>query len=109
MTHVRGRPTPAASLSRQKKRAPEAGALSVSFSQASEAVRETRIELVVVDADTAEIDTGGGNICWYVTYGPARSPELVVAVVMEGAGWAAADALPVGRTVLERYLLASQD
>lgn len=58
---------------------------------------------------TAETDTGKGNICWYVTYGPARSPELVVAVVMEGAGWAAADALPVGRTVLERYLLASQD
>ena len=58
---------------------------------------------------TAEIDTGGGNICWYVTYGPARSPELVVAVVIEGAGWAAADALPVGRTVLERYLLSPRD
>lgn len=55
---------------------------------------------------TAEIDDGEGNLCWYVTYGPAQSPQLVVAVVVEGAGWAAADALPVGRAVLERRLLS---
>ena len=34
---------------------------------------------------TAELDSGEGNICWYLTYGPAESPELVAAVI-EGDG-----------------------
>lgn len=53
---------------------------------------------------TAELDSGEGNICWYLTYGPAESPELVVAAVIEGGEWASTEALPVGRTVLQRYL-----
>lgn len=56
---------------------------------------------------TAEVEAGAGNICWYVTYGPAESPGIVVAVVVEEGTWAGTDALPVGRAVLERYLGAS--
>ena len=37
---------------------------------------------------TAEVDTAEGNICWYVTYGPAESPGIVVAVVIEEGAWA---------------------
>lgn len=53
---------------------------------------------------TAEVDQGEGNVCWYATYAPAESPGIVVAVVIEGGGWAGSDALPVGRALLERYL-----
>lgn len=53
---------------------------------------------------TAEVERGEGNICWYVTYGPAEAPSIVVAVVVEEGSWAGTDALPVGRAVLERYL-----
>ena len=56
---------------------------------------------------TAEVDRGEGNVCWYVTYAPAKSPGIVVAAVIEGGGWAGTDALPVGRAVLERYLQAA--
>lgn len=58
---------------------------------------------------TAEIDSGEGNICWYLTYGPADSPGAVVAVVIEEGGWAATEALPVGRTVLQRCLQREKD
>lgn len=53
---------------------------------------------------TAETEGGEGNICWYVTYGPAEAPAIVVAAVVEGGRWASTDALPVGRAVLECYL-----
>lgn len=56
---------------------------------------------------TAETDGDKGNICWYVTYGPAEAPALVVAAVIEEGGWASAEALPVGRAVLERFLLST--
>ncbi len=49
-----------------------------------------------------------GNICWYVTYGPAESPQIVVAAVVEGGRWATEEALPVARAVLEAYLLAGK-
>lgn len=55
---------------------------------------------------TAQLDAIEGNICWYVTYGPAAKPEIVVAAVVEGGRWATEDALPVARSVLEAYLLA---
>ncbi len=58
---------------------------------------------------TAEVDTAEGNICWYVTYGPAESPGIVVAVVIEEGAWASTDALPVGRAVLEHYLSSGRD
>lgn len=57
---------------------------------------------------TAETGSGGGNICWYVTYGPAEAPAVVVAAVIEEGGWASAEALPVGRAVLEHALLANR-
>ncbi len=58
---------------------------------------------------TAEVDPDEGNVCWYVTYAPAESPGIVVAVVIEGGGWAGTDALPVGRAVLERFLSGAAD
>ena len=58
---------------------------------------------------TAQIEGLEGNICWYVTYGPAKEPELVVAVVVEGGSWGGVDALPVGRAVLEKYLKEDRD
>ncbi|HPZ41553.1 MAG: penicillin-binding transpeptidase domain-containing protein [Dethiobacteria bacterium] len=59
---------------------------------------------------TAEIDAGEGNICWYVTYGPAESPGIVVVAAVEGSsGWAVTEALPVGRAVLEHYLRTGKD
>lgn len=53
---------------------------------------------------TAQVDGIEGNICWYVTYGPAANPGIVVAAVVEGGRWATEDALPVARSVLEAYL-----
>ena len=53
---------------------------------------------------TAEADGSGGNTCWYVTYGPAESPEILVAVVIEEGSMASVEAIPVGQAVLERYL-----
>ncbi len=53
---------------------------------------------------TAEVPGGKGNCCWYVTYGPAQSPGIVVAVVIEEGKMAVTEALPVGCTVLEYYL-----
>lgn len=58
---------------------------------------------------TAEVDNAERNVCWYVTYGPAESPGIVVAVVIEEGKWASTDALPVGRAVLERYLRSRKD
>ena len=58
---------------------------------------------------TAEIDREKGNICWYITYGPADSPSLVVAVVLEGGAMASTDALPVGRAVLKYHLLKAKN
>ncbi|NMD33701.1 MAG: hypothetical protein GYA84_06950, partial [Firmicutes bacterium] len=53
---------------------------------------------------------GEGNICWYVTYGPAESPGIVVVAAVEGSsGWAVTEALPVGRAVLEHYLRTGKD
>ncbi len=54
---------------------------------------------------TAETGAEKGNVCWYVTYGPAEAPELVVAAVIEEGSWASTEALPVGRAVLECHLL----
>ena len=58
---------------------------------------------------TAEIDREKGHICWYITYGPADSPSLVVAVVLEGGAMASTDALPVGRAVLKYHLLKAKN
>ena len=44
---------------------------------------------------TAEVERRGGKYLLYVTYGPAESPGIVVAVVVGGT-WAGTDALPVG-------------
>lgn len=57
---------------------------------------------------TAEVEPGSGNICWYVTYAPAGEPQIIVTALVEGGGWAAQDALPLGRAVLESYLLRKQ-
>lgn len=53
---------------------------------------------------TAQVNPAAGNICWYVTYGPAEQPALVVATVVEEGEWAGEEALPVGRAVLEYFL-----
>ncbi|MEW5785485.1 MAG: penicillin-binding transpeptidase domain-containing protein [Bacillota bacterium] len=53
---------------------------------------------------TAQIDDTEENVCWYVTYGPAAAPRLVVATVVEEGSWGGVDALPAGRAVLEKYL-----
>jgi penicillin-binding protein len=58
---------------------------------------------------TAQVELGGGNICWYITYAPAGAPQIVVTVLVEGGGWAAQDALPLGRAVLESYFQEKAD
>ncbi len=73
------------------ERAPAAGGIIPGFTVAGK-------------TGTAEVPGGKGNTCWYVTYGPADSPGIVVAAVIEEGAWAGTDALPVGRAVLEYYL-----
>lgn len=54
---------------------------------------------------TAQVDNIEGNICWYVTYSMVPPPGILVAVMIEGGTWAGDEALPLGRAVLETYLI----
>ncbi|MGL5410767.1 MAG: penicillin-binding transpeptidase domain-containing protein, partial [Shewanella sp.] len=40
-----------------------------------------------------------------VAYAPYEEPKIVLAVVMENAGWGGANAGPVARAMLDEYML----
>jgi penicillin-binding protein 2 len=42
---------------------------------------------------------------WFIAYAPADAPRIAVAVLVENAGFGAANAAPVARKVLDTYLL----
>jgi penicillin-binding protein 2 len=42
---------------------------------------------------------------WFVAFAPADAPRIAVAVLVENAGFGAANAAPVARKVLDAYLL----
>jgi penicillin-binding protein 2 len=42
---------------------------------------------------------------WFIAYAPADNPAIVVAVLVENGGFGAEAAAPIGRKVLDAYLL----
>jgi penicillin-binding protein 2 len=42
---------------------------------------------------------------WFIAYAPADNPSIVVAVLVENGGFGAETAVPIGRKVLDAYLL----
>ncbi len=42
---------------------------------------------------------------WFVAFAPAEAPRIAVAVLVENAGFGAANAAPIARKVLDAYLL----
>ena len=52
--------------------------------------------------------TGAENLrdhAWFVAFAPAEAPRIAVAVLVENAGFGAANAAPIARAVLDAYLL----
>jgi penicillin-binding protein 2 len=45
---------------------------------------------------------------WFVAFAPAEAPRIAVAVLVENAGFGAANAAPVARKVLDAYLLDAE-
>ncbi|MFY0698829.1 MAG: penicillin-binding protein 2 [Balneola sp.] len=41
---------------------------------------------------------------WYTSFAPSQSPEIVVTVFLENAGWASISAVPIASLILEKYL-----
>jgi penicillin-binding protein 2 len=42
---------------------------------------------------------------WFIAYAPAEAPRIALAVLVENAGFGAANAAPVARKVIDTYLL----
>jgi penicillin-binding protein 2 len=61
-------------------------------------------QVVALDADEDP-----GDHAWFVGFGPADEPELAWAVIVENAGHGGAEAAPVVRTVVERFLARKRD
>ncbi len=55
------------------------------------------------DADT--IDEHLRDNALIIAYAPYENPKIVLAVVLENAGWGGANAGPVARAMLDEYLL----
>lgn len=47
---------------------------------------------------------GGPPDAWFVCFAPAQAPRLVVAVIVEDAGYGGVRAAPIARTILEKAL-----
>ncbi len=55
--------------------------------------------------DASKIAEHFGDNALVVAYAPFEDPKIVLAVVMENAGWGGANAGPVARAMLDEYML----
>lgn len=53
---------------------------------------------------SAEFDSEGTSHAWFVGFAPANQPQLVVSVVVEGAGTGSQYAVPIAKRMFEAYL-----
>ena len=67
--------------------------------------KQARIRGIEVGGKTGTAQNPhGDDHSWFVSYAPARDPQIVVAVLMENAGSGAAVAAPIARRVMMAYL-----
>ena len=52
---------------------------------------------------TAEV-AGRGNNAWFIGYAPAEDPKIAVCVLIEDAGVASSDAVPVAAAIMDTYM-----
>lgn len=52
---------------------------------------------------TAEV-AGRGNNAWFIGYAPAEDPKIAVCVLVEDAGVASSDAVPVAAAMMDAYM-----
>ena len=52
---------------------------------------------------TAEV-AGRGNNAWFIGYAPADDPKIAVCVLIEDAGVASSDAVPVAAAIMDAYM-----
>lgn len=53
---------------------------------------------------SAEFDSEGTSHAWFVGFAPAEEPQLVVSIVVEGAGTGSQYAVPIAKKMFEAYL-----
>lgn len=53
---------------------------------------------------TAEYDSAGSSHAWFVGYAPAKHPQIVVSIIVEGAGTGSTYAVPVAKKMFDVYL-----
>ena len=61
-------------------------------------------EKVAGKTGSAEFDSEGTSHAWFVGYAPADNPQIVVSIVVEGAGTGSQYAVPIAKRMLENYL-----
>jgi peptidoglycan glycosyltransferase len=54
---------------------------------------------------TAEVEERGNN-AWFIGYAPAEDPKIAVCVLVEDAGLASSEAVPVAAAMFDAYLNA---
>lgn len=53
---------------------------------------------------TAEYDSSGTSHAWFVGFAPADDPQIVVSIVVEGAGTGSQYAVPIAQKLFQTYL-----
>jgi len=53
----------------------------------------------------SEVEERKRDHAWFIAYAPADDPKIAVSVLVENGGWGASAAAPIGRKVLDAYLL----
>jgi peptidoglycan glycosyltransferase len=53
---------------------------------------------------SAEFDAEGNSHAWFVGFAPADNPQIVVSIVVEGAGTGSQYAVPIAKKMFEEYL-----
>ena len=57
---------------------------------------------------TAEV-AGRGNNAWFIGYAPADDPKIAVCVLVEDAGKASSDAVPVAAAIMDAYMYSLEE
>lgn len=57
---------------------------------------------------TAEV-AGRGNNAWFIGYAPAEDPKIAVCVLIEDAGVASSDAVPVAAAIMDAYMYSLEE
>ena len=52
---------------------------------------------------SAEFDSQGTSHAWFVGFAPASNPDIVVSIVVEGAGTGSQYAVPIAQKMLKCY------